>query len=99
MPLADTRALAELSTGEAAAPVAPGSAQIVYDSNNWNSQGVRVTLSYLDVRDWPLEDGVPFTEADLRSISRVAIVGQTVVRQIFGEDDPVGKTIRIRNGP
>ena len=58
-----------------------------------------VTLSYLDVREWRLEDGVPFTEADLRSMSRVAIVGQTVVRQIFGEDDPVGKTIRIRNSP
>ena len=53
----------------------------------------------LDVRDWRLASGYAFTDAEMRSAARVALVGQTVVQQLFGDEDPVGKTLRIRNSP
>ncbi len=95
----DARAIAELSSIAAVAPMQPGSSQLVYGSNNWNTQVYGTTPSYLDVRDWRLASGYAFTDAEMRSASRVALVGQTVVQQLFGDEDPVGKTLRIRNSP
>jgi len=95
----DARAMAELPSIEAVAPVQPGSSQIIYGSNNWNTQVYGTTPSYLDVRDWDMQSGVVFGDAEMRSATRVAILGQTVVQQLFGDEDPVGKTIRIRNSP
>nr|WP_312854323.1 ABC transporter permease [Paludibacterium denitrificans] len=57
------------------------------------------TPSYLDVRSWNLSDGIPFTDADLRSASRVVLLGQTVVKNLFDTENPVGKTIRIKGSP
>ena len=95
----DARAMAELPSIEAVAPVQPGSSQIIYGSNNWNTQVYGTTPSYLDVRDWDIQSGAVFGDAEMRSATRVAILGQTVVQQLFGDEDPVGKTIRIRNSP
>jgi putative ABC transport system permease protein len=95
----DARAMAELPSIEAVAPVQPGSSQIIYGSNNWNTQVYGTTPSYLDVRDWDMQSGVVFGDAEMRSATRVAIVGQTVVQQLFADEDPIGKTIRIRNSP
>jgi putative ABC transport system permease protein len=97
--LADAGAIEELPTVAAVAPVQFGSAQVVYGASNWNPQVMGVTPSYLDVREWRVVAGAPFTETDVRTVTRVALVGATVVRQIFGSEDPVGKTIRIRNSP
>jgi putative ABC transport system permease protein len=55
--------------------------------------------TYLDIRGWNLEDGYVFSESDIRSSTRVALVGKTVVENIFGDVDPVGKTIRIKQNP
>jgi putative ABC transport system permease protein len=55
--------------------------------------------SFLDEREWPLSSGEPFTDYDLRSANRVALLGGTVANNLFGDEDPVGKTIRIRNSP
>jgi putative ABC transport system permease protein len=95
----DARAIAELPSIAAVAPMQPGSSQLVYGSNNWNTQVYGTTPSYLDVRDWRLASGYAFTDTEMRSASRVALVGQTVVQQLFGDEDPVGKTLRIRNSP
>ena len=95
----DARAMAELPSIEAVAPVQPGSSQIIYGSNNWNTQVYGTTPSYLDVRDWDIQSGAVFGDAEMRSATRVAILGQTVVQQLFGDEDPVGRTIRIRNSP
>ena len=95
----DARAMAELPSIEAVAPVQPGSSQVIYGSNNWNTQVYGTTPSYLDVRDWDMQSGAVFGDAEMRSATRVAILGQTVVQQLFGDEDPVGKTIRIRNSP
>jgi putative ABC transport system permease protein len=97
--LGDGRALAELPSIAAVAPVWPGSSQIVYGPNNWNTQVYGVTPSYLDVRDWHVVRGYSFGDAELRGMTRVALLGQTVVRELFGDEDPVGKTIRIKNSP
>jgi len=57
------------------------------------------TPSFLVVRDWQLSSGSAFTDTDVRSATRVALLGQTVVQNLFGDDDPVGKTLRIKNSP
>jgi putative ABC transport system permease protein len=72
---------------------------VVYGAGNWRSQVIGVTPSYLDVREWRLVRGHPFTDADLRASARVALIGQTVARELFGEEDPVDKTIRLVNSP
>jgi putative ABC transport system permease protein len=95
----DAAALAELHSVAGAAPVHPGSAQLVYGSSNWNTSVNGVTPDYFEVRSWRVERGAPFTETDMRSIARVALLGQTVVRELFRDDDPIGQTIRIRNSP
>jgi putative ABC transport system permease protein len=95
----DAEALAGLPAISAVAPMQPGTAQVVYGPNNW-STGVSGTLpSYLDVRAWRIAAGYPFTDSDVRSATRVALLGQTVVKNLFGDEDPVGKTIRIRQSP
>jgi putative ABC transport system permease protein len=97
--LEDARAVSELPSVSAVAPVQQGNAQLVYGANNWNSQVSGVTLSYFDVRDWRVVEGFLFTDADIRSMSRVAVLGQTVVEKLFGDADAVGQTIRIKNSP
>jgi putative ABC transport system permease protein len=97
--LADAHAIGELPSVAAVAPTQFGSAQLVYGAANWNTLVMGVTPSYLDVREWRLVAGQPFTEADMRAVARVALLGQTVVRQVFGDEDPVDKTVRIRNSP
>jgi putative ABC transport system permease protein len=97
--VADAQAIEELPGVSAIAPSAPGTAQLVYGSNNWSTQVIGTTPSYLDVRDWQLTSGAAFTDSDVRSATRVALLGQTVVQNLFGEEDPTGKTIRIKNSP
>ena len=97
--LGDVRAIGELSSVAGAAPITNGSAQVVYGSNNWNTQVSGSTPQYFDVREWRLMAGTPFTESDLRSAARVAVIGYTVAGSLFGTENPVGKSIRIRNSP
>ncbi|MBP6497121.1 MAG: ABC transporter permease [Campylobacteraceae bacterium] len=95
----DATAIGELSSIAAAAPVASGTAQIVYQSANWNVQIIGTTPEYLQVRDWVLESGFGFGDSDVRGSTRVAILGKTVVKNLFGDENPVGKTIRIKQSP
>jgi putative ABC transport system permease protein len=97
--LADARAIAELPGVRATAPIQHGSAQLVYGSANWNTRVTGVTPGYLDVRDWRVVSGEPVTEGDGQALARVALLGRTVARALFNEEDPVGKTVRIRNIP
>ncbi|MDE2310318.1 MAG: ABC transporter permease [Betaproteobacteria bacterium] len=97
--VADAQAIEELPSVAAVAPSSPGTAQMVYGPNNWSTQVIGTLPSYLTVRDWRLSAGFPFTDSDVRSATRVALLGQTVVNNLFGDEDPVGKTIRIKNSP
>ncbi|HEY5762797.1 MAG TPA: ABC transporter permease, partial [Rhodocyclaceae bacterium] len=74
----DATAIAELPDVGAAAPVQTGSAQVIHGASNWNTAITATTPDYLIVRDWNLARGVPFANSDLRSATRVALIGQTV---------------------
>ncbi len=97
--LLDAQAIGELPSVAAVAPTVGGVAQLVYGSNNWSTQVTGTTPSYLGIRDWQVASGFPFTDSDIRSATRVALLGQTVVNNLFGSEDPVGKTIRIKQSP
>jgi putative ABC transport system permease protein len=95
----DAVAIAELPGVQAAAPIHPGNAQIVYGPNNWNTSIIGTTPGYLDARSWPVISGSSFTDSDVRSATRVALIGKTAAQNLFGDEDPVGKTFRIRQSP
>ena len=97
--VADAQSLEDLPALGAVAPSSPGSAQLVYGPNNWSTQIIGTTPSYLQVRDWQMSEGASFTDSDVRAATRVALLGQTVVQNLFGEEDPIGKTLRIKNSP
>ncbi|MBN2053372.1 ABC transporter permease, partial [bacterium] len=73
--------------------------QVISDKGNWNTSIAGVDQEYLGIRDWTLESGSMFTDRDIRSRRKVAILGKTVVDELFGETSPIGARIRIRNVP
>jgi len=74
--------------------------QIVYGNRNWNGPINGISPSYLTIRDWSFTSGGPFTQTDLDSAARVALIGQTVVGNLFEPgEEPVGAVIRIKNVP
>jgi len=95
----DATAIADLDGVANVAPISTGSAQVVFAGNNWSTSIVGTTPSYFKIRSWDLDEGYGFSDSDIRSATRVAIVGKTVVENIFGDNDPVGKTIRIKQSP
>ena len=96
----DATAIGDLDDIGAFAPISVGNAQIIYAGNNSNTPIVGTTPSYFSIRRWDVESGELFSDADVRSANRVALVGKTVVENLFGDDiDPIGKTIRIKNSP
>ena len=95
----DAQAIAELPSIRAAAPVIGGNAQVVHGSVNWSTSVNGVTPAYLEVAAWQMAGGAWMADSDLRSATRVAVLGQTVVLNLFGDEDPIGKTIRIKQSP
>jgi putative ABC transport system permease protein len=74
--------------------------QIVNGNKNWNGPVNGVSPSYLTIRDWSFTSGGPFIQTDLDAAVRVALVGQTVVENLFeAGEEPVGSVIRIKNVP
>jgi putative ABC transport system permease protein len=82
-----------------AAPGSATTAQVVFGNDNWftNIQGTEP--QYFDIRSWPMQEGVSFTEGDVTSAADVAVIGATVQQNLFGAQDPVGQTVRISNLP
>jgi len=96
----DARAiLRESSAVEAAAPSSRGGVQVVYGNNNWATQLLGTTPDYLTIRTLSIDRGQPFTNADCDAAAKVALVGKTVVDNLFNGEDPVGKLIRIKKVP
>jgi len=96
----DATAIGDLDDIGAFAPISVGNAQIIYAGNNSNKPIVGTTPSYFSIRRWDVESGELFSDADVRSANRVALVGETVIENLFGDDiDPIGKTIRIKKSP
>jgi len=75
------------------------SEQIISGKNNWNTNVNGVSVDYLDIRNYVLSSGSFFTSRDIKAKSKVAVLGNTVVNELFPGQDPVGTRIRIRNVP
>ena len=73
--------------------------KVVYEGANWQPMIGGVNESYFEIRQWPLMDGVYITDQDVKSGNKVAIIGQTVKKELFGPLDPMGKVIRIKKLP
>lgn len=98
--MADTEAIKqECPSVEYAAPVLNGIAQVIYGTMNWSTGIIGTTPEMLFIREWSLLTGRNFNEDDIRSATKVCILGQTVVENLFGDTDPVGHVIRIKNVP
>jgi putative ABC transport system permease protein len=97
--LADSQAISELPEIAAVAPNIFNSAQLIYASNNWSTQVAGTTPPILDVRDWHVVAGESFKDSDIRAATRVLLMGQTVVYNLFGDENPVGKIVRVKNSP
>jgi ABC-type antimicrobial peptide transport system permease subunit len=83
----------------AAAPVVRTRTQIVYGNRNWAPNSMYgTTPAFLEVRDWTeMAEGEAFTDRDVRNCSKVCLVGQTIVRELFAGESPIGKDIRMQN--
>lgn len=83
----------------AASAISRTSGQVISSSGNWQTTVYGVSPSYLTIREWELQSGVSFTERDIRASAKKAILGKAVSEELFGDQDPVGAKIRIRNVP
>jgi macrolide transport system ATP-binding/permease protein len=99
--VADADAIAkEVSAVEAVSYMDRQVAQVVHGNRNWSTTISGTTPAYLTIRDWPVVDGRSFTADETRSAAPVCLLGQTVVNNLFDEDqDPVGTTVRVKNFP
>ena len=80
-------------------PNSDGRTQIVRGNQNWYTQYRGVSPDYLLIKAWPVVLGTAFSDYDVANRNRVVILGQTVVRQLFGDDDPIGQPVRIGSMP
>jgi putative ABC transport system permease protein len=73
--------------------------QLIFGSQNWNTQIQGVSEQYPEIRKWTVQDGSFFTDADVRTAARVIIVGQTIADNLFPGTDAVGQTVRVKDLP
>ncbi len=96
----DAKAIAtECPAVKMAASSMRGVAQVVFGNNNWSTVIQGATPEFLEIRDFRVVSGRPFTWQDVDGATKVALVGQTVVENLFGGTDPVGQIIRIKKVP
>ena len=96
----DANAVGDLEDIAVIAPISTGNAQIIFSGNNWNTSIIGTSPTYFSIRGWNVDSGELFSDADVRSANRVALIGKTVAENLFGDDiDPIGKTIRIKKNP
>ncbi|MDQ8199961.1 ABC transporter permease [Pelagicoccus enzymogenes] len=84
---------------EAVSPTVSVSGQVIGGGKNWYTQAQGVHMDYLFNRSWDLTEGSMFTDAELRSRAKVAVLGSTVAENLFPDQSPIGQSIRIRNVP
>ena len=96
----DSKAIAsELSAVKYAAPVLQGVAQIVFGNQNWATITFASTPEVLLIRDWPVVKGRSIIQSDVEGAAKVCLLGQTVVDNLFGDIDPVGQVVRVKQFP
>ena len=89
----------EVPEVQVAAPSSRTGAQVVAGNTNWSTSIFGTTNDYLEAREWPLEGGRAFDAADIQGSAKVAIIGQTVARELFGDVDPLDQVIRVKKIP
>src|SRR5262245_60016167 len=84
-----------------AAPIVRARTQVVFGNKNWVPIYIYgTTPDFLDIRDWQdLTEGNPFSHQDVAAVREVCLLGQTIVRELFGGDSPLGHQVRINNRP
>jgi putative ABC transport system permease protein len=96
----DARQIAlEVQAVEVAAPSVRGAAQTVFGNTNWSTIIQGVTPDYLVAREWAPAAGKMFGPEDVDSAAKVAVLGETVAQNLFGDSDPIGQMIRIKKVP
>jgi macrolide transport system ATP-binding/permease protein len=95
----DSDAIAnEAPAVRSAAPIVRARTQVVYGGKNWVPSAIYgTTPAYLEVREWPMAEGEAFTERDVRNASKVCVIGQRLVRELFENENPIGKELRVKN--
>jgi ABC-type antimicrobial peptide transport system permease subunit len=90
--------LRECPSVRSAAAAVRARTQVVYGNRNWVPSSIYgTTPAFLDVRDWTLAEGDPFTDRDVLNGNKVCLLGQTLVRELFQGESPIGKEIRVKN--
>ena len=89
----------EVREVQASAPQLRGTGQVVAGNTNWSTVFYGVTPEYFEARNWVIAAGKGFEPADLSGAGKVALLGETVARSLFGDADPIGQVIRIRKVP
>lgn len=98
--LKDAEAIQKNARGiMAVAPYSSGTAQLTYGNQNWSTTIGGTTASYMLIRNYEILDGRNFIPEDIKNNTKVAIVGNTVATELFGDMDPINKTMRIGNVP
>ena len=80
-------------------PNVDGHVQVIYGNNNWNTTYRGVTPDFLTIRRWDIQKGSFFTDEDVNNQALVCVIGQTVADNLFGEEDPIDKTMRVKDLP
>lgn len=99
MTVEDWQAVDALPEVALSCPIVQTSAQMVYGSANWTCQIMGTTPSYIELRNWSLQEGRMFTDSEINAATNVCVLGTEVRRELFGSADPINETIRIKNLP
>src|SRR5438445_1981731 len=73
--------------------------QVAAGNQNWFTRIYGESADYFDIRQWPLTDGAPYTAQDVHRVNKVCVVGRTTATQIYGNENPIGQILRIKNVP
>ncbi|MBF8258317.1 MAG: protein of unknown function DUF214 [Actinobacteria bacterium] len=98
--MADARAIGkELPAVGLAGPTIRNTAPVIYGNQNWSTIIQGVTPEFFQIREWMVVSGRYFTAAEVEAAAKVAVLGQTVSNSLFGEENPIGKIVRIKRVP
>ena len=97
--VSDYEAISKLDGVRAASPMTNGLYVVIYQNKNWTTSVAGVNSNFQDVNNWTMTSGRFFSDKNVQNRERVAVVGQTVVKNLFTDEDPVGKEIRVKNIP
>ena len=97
--VADYEAIANLDGVKAVSPMTNGAYVVIYQNKNWTTSVSGVNANYLDVNNWTMKSGRFLSNKNIQNRERVAVVGKTVAKNLFGDEDPVGAEIRVKNIP